>query len=365
MNKLAKRKRIVILINSLSAGGAEKQSLCLASSLRDNHDLVLVVFSSLIDHKYKEYINKHDLKVINLEGNILIKSYLLYKIVRKYKTEIIFGILYGNNIVASIIGWLASTPFIFGGFRGSKGYPWFKTVVLKAMYRIILKGIITNSYAGRRRMIEQGFEESRLCVIQNGIELKLDNDFESRNKTDTITIISVGRFDTLKDYKTALGAFEILIQNSNHRLGIEYNIIGYGDIKIRADLEYRIKEKGLHNQVRIIDNPVNIDSYYLNANVYLSTSLFEGFSNAIIEAMLHGLPVVASNVGDNERIVNHNVTGFLVNTRECEQFSKYLKILVDDIELREKMGLESIEKIKREFGIATMKDKYLKLIESL
>lgn len=359
------KRRIILLINSLSAGGAEKQSLYISSILNNFHDVVLIIFSAKCNNSYYDYIKRKKLKVLFLKGNIIIKSLALLKIIKKLKTEIILSFLYNNNIVASITGLISRTPYIFGGFRGSMGYPTFKTFLLKVLYEYALDGIITNSYAGRQTLIKKGFDHKRLIVIQNAIDIRKKVTIFNKKDSNLFKIISIGRFDILKDYETALKAIEYLLIISPEIINLEYRIIGYGNKIIRSQLERTINEKNLNNNVKIINNPESLDMYYSAADVFISTSIFEGFSNVIMEAMSFKLPVIATNVGDNAYLVENKKTGFILNVKNYKNIAEKLLFLFKNKNYRIKMGQKGFEKINNEYSIKSMEIKYLRLINTL
>ena len=67
----------------------------------------------------------------------------------------------------------------------------------------------------------------------------------------------------------------------------------------------------LEKEVTILINPPNIHDILKSCDIYLSTSLFEGLSNSIMEAMSTGLPVIATDVGDNRYLLRMDTTGIL------------------------------------------------------
>lgn len=357
------KRRIILLINSLSAGGSEKQSLYLTRLLSNHHNVRLVVFSNKCDEAYRTYISRENLDVIFMQGNILKKSFGFLRILKEQETEIIFSYLYSNNIVASITGFLRNTPHIFCGFRGSMGYTKIRTLLFKILYNYIFTGIITNSYAGRQTLINQGFDKKRLFVIQNGINIEYEQRFHEKEDNDFFRIISIGRFDELKDYETAIKAVGHLVKTNPQIINIKYQIIGYGSDSIKSQLYNSIYEKKLEDVIKIIDNPTKINWYYANANVFLSTSIFEGFSNAIMEAMLFKLPVIATNVGDNKYLVEDRVTGFIMDVKSYMNISDKLLLLFRNKNSGLTMGKNGYKKITNEFGLKAMELKYNRLIK--
>ena len=112
------------------------------------------------------------------------------------------------------------------------------------------------------------------------------------------------------------------------------------------------------------------------ADVAILPSLKEGFSNAVLEAMACGTPLVVSNVGGNAEIIDHGVNGFICDVANAAsdeptvnevQFLRFLKRLLIDNEFRDQMGAAALETV-RHYGIDSMVREverlYLEILES-
>ena len=105
---------------------------------------------------------------------------------------------------------------------------------------------------------------------------------------------------------------------------------------------------------------------YQNLNVmliYISTSLFEGTSNSIMEALNWSLPVVATNVGDNDHLVIDGVNGYLHPIGDATGLTTSLCKLLDSVELRNKMGVRSNQNLRENYSMEIFEKRYLDLIE--
>lgn len=358
------KKNIVLFVTSLLSGGSEKQSLYLLYLLKEEHNVILVVFNDLCDDKNLDFIKKENLNVLFLRGSVLKKNIEFYYLLRRKKTEIIFSYLFSNNIIAAFIGKLSMTPIVIGGFRGSKGYGKFKMSLFKFIHNKVYHLTISNNYAGEEFLKKKGFVESKLKVIHNGIKRRKKTDILNTKPNKQLTILSVGRFDVFKDYFTALKAVDYLkkmcIQDT-----FKYIIIGYGNEKSKKELENWIQQLSLEFIVEIVINPSNINDFYNKADIYLSTSIYEGFSNSIMEAMMHQLPVVATNVGDNKYLIKNEVTGYLCKVKDFKSISNCLFHLTLSLKNRVNMGERGYDYICKNFELEIMKNKYLKLIKNL
>ena len=100
-----------------------------------------------------------------------------------------------------------------------------------------------------------------------------------------------------------------------------------------------------------------------NADIYISTSLFEGTSNSIMEALNWSLPVVATDVGDNDHLVINGENGFLHPVGDVSGLAQSLSLLLDSSDLRNKMGLRSNQNLRENYSMEVFEKRYIDLIE--
>ncbi|NHB70199.1 glycosyltransferase [Perlabentimonas gracilis] len=352
------KERIFILINTLKTGGAEKQSIYLFNALSKIFKVILVVYYgkqvdrrmlSLLDDNYKN-------SLLLLDGNHIIKLWRIYKLFKEDKGDVCISYLATTNTINGIIGWLASVQLRIGGLRSSK-YTRGKLLVQRFLHNHLLSYSIFNNYKGYNVLTSKGFNPQKGIVIHNCIDIQ-----EKVNRTDPqkqITILSVGRFVEAKDYKTAF----VAIKRIAHVCNIKYIVVGQGHLEY--ELRQFVKESGLSQHVEFVVNPPEVDTYYKQADIYLSTSLFEGLSNSIMEAMSFGLPVIATDVGDNNQLVLDGQSGFLTPIGNGELIADRLLIIITDNKLRLSMGELGYKHIKEYYSIDAFSNKYIELINRL
>lgn len=353
-------EHICIIIRSLANGGAEKQSLLLAKALKVHHQTHLVVLSEQPAHeKHLAYIEKEQIDNLFLKGNLANKAKNFIAFLKANQIRTIFSYLPSDILFAALTGSVAGVPFIYGGVRNAE-MPTKKFRVLKFLHNKILYRSISNCYSGRRNFIDKGFNAEKMIVIPNGLEL--DNAFIERPDTREIRILSVGRFVTQKDYFTAIESIALLSKKIVEPFTIKYFIVGYGELE--NAIKQQIKELQIEDKVELVINPPNIQIYYEEAHIYLCTSLFEGLSNAIMEAMSYSLPVVATVAGDNDQLVKPEENGYLVNTKDVGSIVMYLEKLIYSYEERAIMGKNSYQIIKESYTFQAFQRNYLNLIKS-
>ena len=131
-----------------------------------------------------------------------------------------------------------------------------------------------------------------------------------------------------------------------------------------SEINEEIKELNLKN-VHLIGLSRNVFKYLQNADIYLSTSLYEGLPISVIEAMSLGLPIIASKVIGNIDTIEHKKSGFLYELGNIRMASKFIKLLADDIKLRIFMSENSYLRQKKFFTLDRMVHKHLEIYNSL
>lgn len=346
-------KNISILVNTLKSGGAEKQSVFLANSLSEDYNVYFVLLhGKLYDESLLSQLSK-EVKLIQLEGSVISTLFQLIKILKTNKINCIFTFLTKPNVIGAIAGKMAKVEKIYCGIR-TQFLPKWKLFLEKQVSNRFSTKIIFNNVSGMEHMAKLGISNS--VYIPNCIS-RIQQPI-SRERKEIINIISVGRFVREKDFTTAIKSFEQLKDYKN----VRFTIVGYGNLE--QEIRDCADQSVMKDWINILINPDNIPELLNQADIYLSTSLFEGTSNSILEAMNASLPIIATNVGDNFKLVEQGVNGFLCGIGDVECISEKMLLLVNDFELLNRLGLKSNEILNNNFSESIFKENYTELIEA-
>lgn len=352
---------IIILCKTLNKGGAEKQAILLAGLL--GHKGLEVTLVNWCDRKldpgYADYITSNSINYKGLAGNLIGKFRSLITISKEREGCIILSYLTSANALATLAGIFNKKISAVSGIR-SETLPFHKLVVERLIHNYLNTLTVFNSFSARDKFIADGFRPGSCIVIHNAI--RTGKPKAKKRPAGTVRIISVARFVSQKDIGTALVSFKKLTELNSGK-SFEYLLVGYG--REESEIRMMIRRLDLEGRVSLLINPPDIPALLENSDIYLSTSLFEGLSNSIMEAMAAGLPVVATDVGDNRYLVEDSVNGFLVPCKESEMITKKLDYLVSSAEIRERYGENSHRKIIDEFSEERMVESYMDLIEKL
>ncbi|MEM6763560.1 MAG: glycosyltransferase family 4 protein [Bacteroidota bacterium] len=354
-------KKVCIIIRSLANGGAEKQSVLLAKALHDRYETWLVMLSKDPCHeKHMKTIQSQGINHLFLEGGIIQKAKDFNRFLREKQIDILFSYLPSDTVFAGLVGKWSGVPFVNGGVRNAE-MPKKKRFPLKLVHNLVLDYSISNCYSGSEKFVEYGFKKEKMLVIPNGLELNQQPIF--REESDTIRILSVGRFVEQKDYPTAIKAIATLVREYTLGRKFIYTIMGHGDEEKAIARE--IATYQLEDHVEVVINPPNVNDYYRNAHIYLCTSIFEGLSNSVMEAMSFSLPVIATDAGDNDRLVSSRDNGYLLPIKEPNAIAEALAELITSSKIRNKMGERSYQRLQEKYTFEKFRENYISLIEKM
>ena len=215
--------------------------------------------------------------------------------------------------------------------------------------------IIAISDGVKRSLSKQINNSKNILVIDNGIEIRFKK-FYKRTKSKKIKIVSVGRLHTQKNYENILLAISKLKD-----LNFEYWILGSGSKEKYVSIINSLKIK---DKVKILGYQKNIPEVLKKADIFVMASNWEGFGLAALEAMNSGLACVFSDVeGLRDLFRGIDFDGLKVNPLDPDDIAKKIKVLVENYNLRQKLGKNAHDRSKT-YSIQKMLEKYLKLYEA-
>lgn len=364
MNK--KKIAVMHILPSLDVGGMENGVVNLVNNMDRN------VFRPLIcclekEGRLRSRI-KEDVKVFNLEENPGLQIKLPLELMRLFRNEKI-DIVHTHNYYTSIYGTigacLARTPVIIHGEHG---------MVLreeKARRKIVAKilanftdVIICVSEDLRTQLSERtGISKKKIIAIANGIDFSL---FEHKrddlvkgedigiDKNDLV-IGTVGRLVAVKDYETLIKAFSLVVKAIPNA-----KLMFAGDGPLAEELGSLVKKLKIEEKVIFLGHHNDVHKLYKFMNVFVLSSLSEGMSNVILEAMASSVPVVATKVGSNPELIENGRNGFLVSVGDKIELARSIIGILSNPAEANKMGQAGFKRVQDSFTIDKMVNGYEK-----
>ena len=215
---------------------------------------------------------------------------------------------------------------------------------IKPLVRLIWKNssrVIANS-KGLRELALKTNPKQKIEVIYNGIDIL---DFipnpEKRPADKIIITTGASRITARKGINYLIRALKILITKYP-----EIYLKAMGDGNEKENLENLAKNLKLENNVEFIGRipREKTSPYYQEASIFVLPSLNEGMSNAMLEALASGLPLIATDTGGTKELLEDRENGFIIKMKDSGDLALKLETLIKDENLRKKMGEESRKK---------------------
>ena len=362
-------------------GGYQNQALRLARELKKNGFQVHVVtqrHGTLSPYELHQEIPIHRVFAFP-SGRLAAWSYLISAFLWMVRNRQRFQIIHANRsssgLVAGLIGFVLRKPVLYKLTRGDeidvKGFRStflgrIKVQCLKqtvGMFVAITKGIEEDL----RRL---GIPSKQLARIPNGIEL---NDFSQSHDrervkselgwgSETKVVTFVGRLIDVKGVDWLLRVWRDVVQQET--LG---RLLIIGDGPERPALEAQIRSLGLTDSVALVGRQEDVFKFLAVTDVFVLPSRLEGVSNALLEAMSQGLPVIVADdeLGGNREVVDDRIDGYVVKIGDDRSFAEILVKLLRDAELRNKMGRKAKHKIEQRFSMDSVVDGYCRIYSEL
>ncbi|MCE9642750.1 MAG: glycosyltransferase family 4 protein [Candidatus Andersenbacteria bacterium] len=311
--------------------------------------------------KYKDYSSMIELVSFGI-------SALAYSVffTMKYKVDFVFAFFaVPAGWVAWVLSYLRGIPYgvYFGGSdipnanpsRFKHVYP-LLTPLLKTIWRrASFRSVCSEEL---RDLAKQADPETDFLCIPNGVETSRFAPID-RPANPKVKILFIGRLIPRKGFHRVVRALPKV--RSLVRVPFEVEVVGTG--LYREELDMLAEELGVSDLIRYVGMvPYDqLEKSYQYADIFVLTSLSEGMPSVILEAMGCGLPVIASNVGGNNEIVHEGENGYLIMGDNVEDLAEKLSKLIDDSDLRDRMGKKSRE-YALEYDWKNIMGKYNELI---
>ncbi|WP_010300381.1 glycosyltransferase family 4 protein [Candidatus Odyssella thessalonicensis] len=335
--------RISFIISSLATGGAERVLSNLANYCsQQGHDVTIITFST--PESLPFYRLEPDIRLIPLGESNLTASPLqrLRSIFRRFnklnkslnliKPDIVLSFITVSNIMAILAAARHNIPLIVSE-RTHPFYhftPKFHVLLRRLLYPQAAKVIVqTQSIADYFNYL------NNVAIIPNALQVP------PLSKTALVStsprhLVSVGRLIKSKGFETLIQAFkEVAEANPDLILTI------YGEGEERPRLEELIRSLNLKERVLLPGTVPDVLTRLSQADIFVFPSHYEGFPNALGEAMAVGLPVIASNCTGNIDLIKDGINGRLFPVGDAASLASLMLELLKDTEQRQRLSFHA------------------------
>lgn len=364
------KRSIVIILASLESGGAQKVTISLFNKLNTDYKIYYFVLDKKNPYLKDEVSANHSVTFLETtRDSVFIKILKTSKFIRKIKPDLLYSTMNKTNqigLLAKILS-LSKSPFIIreANFLSLK-YPnesKFKKALLRYLYNKIASKIIVISNEMERDLVKNfGIYKDKMALIHNPLDFNLIEEKLSRKPNPmpkkVFNLLVVGRLVQQKNFRFVIHAIdELKVSMPNVYLTI------LGDGPELADLRNLVKELNLTKYVLfkgLTDNPY---PYYKNADIFVSSSLWEGFPNSLLEAMACQSCVISFDCKSGPKeILTNKLNHLLVPINDSEKFNNLVLELYNNKELLARFSHLCYERAK-EFSIDKVFYKFDELIK--
>jgi glycosyltransferase involved in cell wall biosynthesis len=368
--------KILHIINTLSAGGAELHLLTLCRRLkRQGVEVIVACLKENVkdSRSLRADFEKEGIGVINFRADRRFDPRCLVALVRLLKEErpsLLHTHLPRADFAGAIghwicpdIPWVCSIHGIYSThWSGKWSLPLFDFVWRRA------DAIVAISQAAKDWLVmERRITPERVKVIHYGIEpnrLTKENYGPSRywGLDGKFVIGSIGRLEPLKGFQTLIQAMPILLQEApNTSLVIAgHDPWGYGKV-----LDSLIEQLQLGRYVKLVGFQSDIPSFFQTLDIFAFASTSEGFGQVVIEAMAAGKPVLVSKIPPLTEIVVHGESGLLVDPENPKAFAKAIVWLLKNKGKTGRIARQGAKRVNEVFSAERMAQETTELYRTL
>jgi glycosyltransferase involved in cell wall biosynthesis len=358
----ARKPRLLILITLSELGGAQTAVSLLLPGLADRFEVTLAAQGSgplqnaakAADVPFVEL--RHVRRAIHPWHDALALAELV-RLCRKLRPDIVHAHSSKTGVLGRLAAWLARVPvrvftvhgWSFAAYGGLAGrlYLW-----IERLMRPLTTTVVCVAEATRTQGIAaRACELARTVVIHNAVDV---GSFGGRaHAGGPPCIVGVGRFAYPKDFASLIDALTLV--------GGDYRAALVGDGPELAEVAASVEARGLSSRIELLGARGDVAGVLGRSDIFVLSSLSEGFPVSILEAMAAGLPVVATAVGGVAEAVVDGETGLLVPAADPDALAEALDRLVADPGLQRRYGEAGRARALRFFDVPRYRAAHLDL----
>ena len=357
-NVTIKPKSVLHILSSLNIGGAERFVIDLAIEQRQSLklDSAILSFGEKDDVLVAECI-KNNIPVHFVKGSRLDK-------IQTFKRAISgFDVLHFHSPFTLLFTCyspiLCRRKKVIYTRHGAEPFNQLKWRVMHKITHSIVDQITFVSNEGQAVFGQvHGWESKPQSVVDNGILIPKESHQQSLEQHNAkIKLGSVARMVPLKNQICLLKAISLMSESLANKFEVHFFGNGPCEELLKSAAAKSTFPDNIHFHGMLVDR----EEIYKHIDVMVVTSEMEGLSIAILEAMARHIPVLATKVGGNPKLVESNVTGQLFNYDDDKALSRLLTDIAEKPQLIEEWGNTAYQLVEQDYSLETVAQKYMKL----
>jgi L-malate glycosyltransferase len=268
-------------------------------------------------------------------------------LLRRRRVQVLHSYLFDANFVGTLAGRLARVPVVMVSKRSLDRHPQLdKRLAARVANRLAMRVTVPAEAVRRHVRAVEGCPLDKIAVIPNGIDLAR---VPVASLAGGPVVGTLGRLEGRKGHGDLLDAAPLLLDRVPGT-----RLLFAGDGPDRAALTRQAQSLGIADRVEMRGMVRDGATVLSQMSVFVLPSHVEGMSNALLEAMAAGLPVVATDVGGNAEVVVAGETGLLVPPRDPAALGEAVLLLLKDPERARAMGAAARARVREHFTVERM-----------
>jgi len=365
--------RICFVIDYIwGRGGSENQLVMLINHLDRNRFEPFLVLTKSTQEMSGEFVPQscpvyyYTLKQIySLAG--LKKALEFRRFLKENKIDLIQAYFPDSTFFASIVGKLSGVPVVFGARRniGHWMRPWDRRKA-KFLNRFFIDKIIANALACKQAVIEQeNARPENVFVIPNGIETQRFDSIPTWTPENANFPLRIGAVENLKRIKgtdVLIDAAKIVHEKFPD---VSFEIAGDGSDSKIMFYNKQIADCGLTNHFKLLGPLADVPGFLRTLDIAVLPSRAEGLSNSLLEYMAAGRPAIATDVGGNSELIEHERNGLLVPSENPSALADAVCDLIEHPERAARFAAEARSNVTDQYDVTKVADLHCEIYEKV
>ncbi|MFZ1655193.1 MAG: glycosyltransferase [Candidatus Moraniibacteriota bacterium] len=368
---MSSKKKILHLIQSLGNGGCENMLLRTLPLLTDEFEHHVITLRELGELAPRFAENGIPVTTVHWNSFFDIPGYRrLLSEIRQFAPDTVITYLFHadmlgrlyvqKNVSAPVIPFLRTT-YNHPRYRIARLFEW--------LTKPLVRHYLANSEAVRDFYVRHiGVAAEKITVIPNGIDTEYFDHLapnpelrESLNVAlDDFVIICVANLHLNKGHRYLLEAFELIYAEYS-----QAKLLLLGDGEERKDIESMIQCLYSKESILLLGKRSDVPALLKLSHLFVLPTLFEGQSNAILESMAASVPVITTNIPENQSIIRDSVTGILVPKKDSIAIANAMQRLLSNTTLRKSLADMAHNTIRNHYGLSSIRKSWIAFLRTL
>ncbi|WP_059106146.1 glycosyltransferase [Shouchella shacheensis] len=333
-------KKIYFFLSNLNGGGAQRTVVNILNYInKKEFDCKLVLLDYTEEQAYAGLL-KEDIEIINLKKRAREAILPIYRLLKKENPDILFSTLPQVNFAVTAAHTMSRSKAKLvlreSNHRGTLNSDKKNLLFTKMVYRRADSIVALSKGVARDIKDSYKISENKIVTVYNPVDvdlitsLKKEGSFikEKNNNSEKLVITACGRLTEQKNFDLLIDSLSEL---SKYKPQFALYILGEGELE--SHLRSKICVAGLEKNIVLLGFQENPYKYLADSDLFVLTSLWEGFGHVLVEAMASGTPVISTDCPHGPSEIISDKVGWLISNNSKEELVKLLKAIVLDKKL--------------------------------